>query len=150
MRIVFEESPTPEDLQVLENGIVEHGRSTIGTWGHNPLAFFLRDKDNSIAGGIYGNSGFGWLYISDLWVASKLRGKGYGSQLIKSAEQEGVKRGCRNVFLNTFSFQALEFYQKLGYYVFAQLEDFPQHHIRYFLRKELSETSINDPQNRTK
>ena len=32
-------------------------------------------------------------------------------------------------------FQALSFYQKLGYQIFGQLEDYPVGHTRYFLQK---------------
>jgi hypothetical protein len=53
------------------------------------------------------------------------------------AEQEARKNGAKNVYLDTFSFQALDFYQEHGYRVFGELEDFPPGHQRYYLRKEL-------------
>ena len=53
-------------------------------------------------------------------------------------EGEGARHGSTNVYLNTFSFEAPEFYKKLGYTVFAELEDFPPGHKRMFLRKQLS------------
>jgi ribosomal protein S18 acetylase RimI-like enzyme len=137
IRIVCEHNPTLDDVRILESGIANHGRGKLGDWGHDSLAFFLRDDDGEIVGGIYGNSGFGWLYISDLWVAEHLRGTGYGRELMRRAESEAVERGCQYVFLNTFSFQAPDFYKKLGYKVFAELEDFPEGHSRYFLRKRL-------------
>jgi GNAT superfamily N-acetyltransferase len=137
VRIVFEQSPTLADITILEIGIADHTLSKVGAWGHEGLAFFLRDDTNSIVGGIYGNTGFGWFYISDLWVAEHLRGRGYGIQLMQRAENEALRRGCKNVYLNTFSFQAPGFYLKLGYEVFAELEDFPAGHSRFFLRKRL-------------
>jgi ribosomal protein S18 acetylase RimI-like enzyme len=137
IRIVREQNPTLDDVRILETGIADHGRAKLRDWGHESLAFFLRDEDNAIVGGIYGNSGFGWLYISDLWVAEHLRGTGYGSELMQRAESEAAERGCQHVFLNTFSFQAPDFYKNLGYEVFAELKDFPEGHSRYFLKKDL-------------
>ncbi|MEH2166604.1 MAG: hypothetical protein V7K41_08010 [Nostoc sp.] len=54
-----------------------------------------------------------------------------------AAEQEAVNRGCLNVYVFTYSFQAPEFYQHLGYEVFGELADFPPGHRRYFLKKNL-------------
>jgi ribosomal protein S18 acetylase RimI-like enzyme len=45
--------------------------------------------------------------------------------------------GCVGVWLNTFSFQALGFYQRLGYEVFGSLDDHPRGSQRYFMRKLL-------------
>ncbi len=56
------------------------------------------------------------------------------------AEQEAVKRGCRYAHLETIDFQALPFYQKLGYEIFATLQNYPPGHVRYSLtKKDLSE-----------
>ena len=61
----------------------------------------------------------------------------HGSQLLLSAEQYARERGCQSVHRETFSFQARPLYEKHGYEVFAQLEDFPPGHTKYFLRKRL-------------
>ena len=53
------------------------------------------------------------------------------------AEAEARQRGAQNAYLDTFSFQAPDFYKKLGYQVFGELPDFPTGHQRYFLKKEL-------------
>lgn len=42
---------------------------------------------------------------------------------MKRAELYAVERGCTNAFLDTFSFQARPFYEKLGYRVFGILEN---------------------------
>ena len=66
------------------------------------------------------------------------RGLGHGRHLLLSAEQEALTRGCEGAVLDTFSFQAPDFYRKLGYAIFGQLDDFPSPHRRYFLTKRLS------------
>ena len=42
------------------------------------------------------------------------------------AEAEARKRGVRNVFLDSFSFQAPKFYAKLGYREYGRLKEFPK------------------------
>jgi ribosomal protein S18 acetylase RimI-like enzyme len=70
-------------------------------------------------------------------VHEDLRGRGYGTQLIEAAEQEASAQGGYQVLLDTHSFQAPEFYQKLGYEVFGVLDGYPRHHRHYDLRKHL-------------
>jgi ribosomal protein S18 acetylase RimI-like enzyme len=56
---------------------------------------------------------------------------------MQEAESEAIRRGCPHVFLETFNFQALPFYEKLGYAVFSKLADFPPGGARYALTKQL-------------
>jgi len=92
-------------------------------------------------GGLDSFMGLGWLHISTLTIAEELRGYGYGRALLLAAEQEAVRHSCFNAYVFTYSFQAPEFYQHLGYEVFAELEDFPPGHRRYFLKKRLTKKS---------
>ena len=66
-----------------------------------------------------------------------LRGQGYGTKLLQAAEHEAHTRGCHQVILDSYDFQAPGFYQKLGYEVFAVLTDHPRKHRNYYLRKQL-------------
>ncbi len=75
--------------------------------------------------------------VDFLWVDEKLRGHGIGKRLLLKLEQTAHERGCRQVTLNTFSFQAPEFYQKLGYSIFGVIDGFGQHFQKFFLRKHL-------------
>ena len=79
-----------------------------------------------------------WLYIDIIWVDADYRKKGIGKHLIKSAEQKAKNKGIKRARLYTFDFQALNFYQKLGYTVYGKLEDFPEGHTAYYLKKILS------------
>ncbi|PLZ04647.1 GNAT family N-acetyltransferase, partial [Fischerella thermalis] len=85
-----------------------------------------------IVGGLIGETYWQWLYVDVLWVHELFRGKGYGDILLATAEQEAVKRGCQYAYLDTFSFQAPEFYRKRGYVVFGELPNFPQGYSRFF------------------
>jgi GNAT superfamily N-acetyltransferase len=78
-----------------------------------------------------------WLTIDWLWLEETVRGQGFGSQLLAIAEDEGRRRGCVNSYVETLSFQAPDFYQKHGYQIVGELQDFPAGHSRYYLRKSL-------------
>jgi ribosomal protein S18 acetylase RimI-like enzyme len=103
---------------------------------YRPLAITLR-QDDEIVGGLIGETYWGWLYINSLWIAENLRRKNLGKALIEKAEAEARKRGVRNVFLDSFTFQAPKFYMKLGYREFGRLNDFPVGHDRIWLTKAL-------------
>ena len=138
-QITLEEKVAAEDNRILGAGIERHVRGLFPDSSVADVSFFLRDDAGTIVGGVAGNYGsFGWLYIDQLWVSGDLRGQGYGTKLMAAIEGEAVRHGSNNVYLNTFSFEAPEFYKKLGYTVFAELEDFPPGHKRIFLRKELA------------
>jgi ribosomal protein S18 acetylase RimI-like enzyme len=94
-----------------------------------------------VVGGLIGKTLWGWLEIANLWVDSHLRGLGFGTKLMQAAELEAISRNCHAVMLDTFSFQALDFYHKLDYVIFGKLDNFPHGNIRYFLRKSLSKMS---------
>jgi len=137
-RITPEDDAKPEDIEILIDGLKSFNRAKISDQRREELTFFLRDAEGSIVGGVHGNNGWGWLYIRILWVSETARGSGYGTALMQKAEREALNRGCRNIYLDTFSFQAVDFYLKLGYTIYGELEDFPPGHKRVFLRKTLS------------
>jgi GNAT superfamily N-acetyltransferase len=105
---------------------------------YHTVSIFLRDERDEILGGLLGNIWGGWLHVAILWVAEPLRRRGYGRQLLEAAEQYAVERGCTRAWLTTFSFQAPEFYPKLGYETFAVLADHPLGHRHHFLQKRLA------------
>jgi GNAT superfamily N-acetyltransferase len=102
--------------------------------------FNVRDEHEEVLGGLLGDIWGGWLHVAILWVAEPLRGRGYGRQLLDAAERYAVQRGCTRAWLTTFSFQAPEFYPKLGYETFAVLEGHPDGHRHHFLQKRLAAT----------
>jgi GNAT superfamily N-acetyltransferase len=88
-------------------------------------------------GGLEGHTYFGWLFIENLAVDESVRKSGWGTKLLEAAHDEARRRGCHHAWLDTFSFQALPFYEKLGYTIFGTLDDFPSSHQRYFLQRAL-------------
>ncbi|MHA2600693.1 MAG: GNAT family N-acetyltransferase [Candidatus Thorarchaeota archaeon SMTZ1-83] len=118
----------------LESNITE--KTGITQFGQS-IAVFMRNDAGGIVGGIIGNTFGGWLDIFLLWVEKSLRGMGYGSRLMDMVESEAVSMGCTNAHLDTFSFEARAFYERLGYEMFAVLTDYPEGHLKCFLKKRL-------------
>ena len=122
---------------VIGPAINEYNAQHAGDDGGRTLCFVLRDPAQEIVGGVIGATYWDWFSIDLMWVREDLRGRGYGHRLLALAEEEARKRGAKHANLDTFSFQAPEFYERHGYRVFGTLDDFPAGHRRYYLTKDL-------------
>ena len=98
----------------------------------------MRDENGNIVGGCAGDNLYGGLFVGQLWVQEQLRGMGYGTKLMHRAEELARRSACNFMAVNTFDWEALEFYKKLGFYVEFERKGFEKNSIFYFLRKELS------------
>ena len=137
--------PSPEQLQFLEDRLYEFNSQRTGQDDGDLFAFFIRDEQQEIVAGI---SGWTWAQaceIRALWVHPAWRGRGYGRALLESAEQEARARGVKVILIGSYSFQAPAFYQKYGYKLAWQLNDFPPGHHYCYLVKRFTETSGGTP-----
>ena len=134
-RISIVEEPSKADIDTLIRSLISYNNAQAEKENWQHLAIFIRDDQGELVGGLYGYTHWGWLFISHLWVAASLRSQGYGTKLVTQAEQEAAWRGCRHSYLDTYDFQALNFYRKLGYEIFGFLDDFPKNLTRYYLYK---------------
>src|SRR5271168_1105453 len=87
--------PSKSDIQVLEDGLERFNDSTPLARNRPkiPAAVWLRQRGR-LLGGAFGDTQYGWLYLSALWVHDEVRGEGWGSRLIELFEAEGIARGC--------------------------------------------------------
>lgn len=102
-----------------------------------PLEILIRDDSKNIIGGIYGASFIGTMEIRAIVVDEQHRNKGIGIKLMEIVEEEARIRKCSKIILDTFSFQAPEFYQKLGYKTFGSYVDKVRDLERFYLIKEI-------------
>lgn len=136
-QISYETNPKSEDIQVLNDGIMEQAKQKKGMRQLDFFAFFIRDEKGTIIGGCGGDNMYGGLYVGQLWVTEELRGKGYGTQLMRKAEALAKESKCNFIAVNTFDWEALDFYKKLGFYVEFKRTGFDKNSVFYFLRKDL-------------
>ncbi|MEI5522668.1 GNAT family N-acetyltransferase [Streptomyces brasiliscabiei] len=115
-------------------------RELSGTPGERevPLHVWALDEVDGLAGGLVGHTWAGWLHITYLWVDERHRGAGLGSRLMSTAEHLATHdRACRSSRLETWDFQAPEFYKRLGYEVVCVIPDYPPGITEYTLTKRL-------------
>jgi len=137
VRIVSDPHASESLKQVVVDHLDAYNLGTTGITEYFPVNLFLRGQDDEVLGGLLGAMWGGVLFVRILWVSQTLRGRGHGRRLLEAAEQRAVERHCRQAFLDTHSFQAPGFYEKVGYEIYAQADDWPVGHTHYFLRKRL-------------
>ncbi|MDR3537552.1 MAG: GNAT family N-acetyltransferase [Acetobacteraceae bacterium] len=132
------DTPTDDTFQAIYQALDAHSRPKVGLAQRRLLVIPIRDDSGTVAGGLWSCTLFQWLHVEMLFVPQALRGVGVGSALMASAEQEARARGCLGAFVDTFSFQAPRFYERLGYSLFGTLDGFPPNHERLYFRKHFA------------
>ncbi|ACT08100.1 GCN5-related N-acetyltransferase [Dickeya chrysanthemi Ech1591] len=116
-------------------------------WRHNenyehvdirPLFLHFTNDDGLIVAGLVARTWWGGLEVQYLWVSNEYRNTGLGSQLMRQAEKEAMTRGCHMAYVDTFSFQAKGFYEKLGYQEYGALPDYAHKYTRHYLAKNIA------------
>jgi ribosomal protein S18 acetylase RimI-like enzyme len=102
-----------------------------------PFSIFIKDQEERICGGVSGTLFYGSLYLDSLCVNKILRHQGWGSKLMREAEQFGKEHGARFVTLNTMDWEALPFYEKRGYSIEFIREGYEKASKMFLLRKNL-------------
>ncbi len=75
--------------------------------------------------------------MDSLWIDQTLRHQGWGTKLMHEAEKMGREHGASFVTLNTMDWEALPFYQKLGYTTEFIREGYEKNSKMFMLRKNL-------------
>jgi GNAT superfamily N-acetyltransferase len=99
------------------------------------ICLALVGEDDVTEGGLFAALAYDWLVIELLFIPEAMRRDGLGSKLVRQAEEEARARGCIGAWVDTFSFQARGFYEKLGYSLVGTIPDHPRGGARYFLTK---------------
>lgn len=131
---------TPDEAAQVDSLIVEFNKSQI-PFSQDPtpvIANYVIKDGGSVVGGINAII-YHWkmLYIDVLFVDAQYRGRGLGSRLLQKVEVQAKNLGSKLAHLDTFDFQARDFYLKHGYGIFGTLENCPEGHNRYYFQKKL-------------
>lgn len=146
LKLQLEAEPTPDEIRLLEEKLYEFNSAATGIDDARSLAIFARAPDGEIQAALCGHTWGGCCEIRQLWVHQALRRRGIGRALVDAAESEARSRGCRQIVLQTHSFQAPDFYRKLGFEIVGAVENYPEGHQHLVLRKTLD---ARKPRSRT-
>lgn len=122
-----------KEANYIHNKIIEHNLKYITEYEEYILC--LKDNSANIIGGVVASKDNERMTINYLWVDDSARGNGYGTKLIKHIEEIAIDKGCTVVWLNTFGFQAPDFYIKTGYELFGTLENCINGYNQYLFKK---------------
>lgn len=137
-RLVVPDEPTYADRAAILAGLAAFNREHVEPGATGPLAVLLQDAQGNTVGGLWGTTLFGWLRIELLFVPEPLRGAATGSAIMNRAEALAAARGCIGASLDTYSFQARVFYEKLGYQLVGTIVDCPPGGARHFMQKRFA------------
>jgi ribosomal protein S18 acetylase RimI-like enzyme len=132
-----QEEPIPQDEQVLFDGISNDAAKKKGMERIKPFRIYIKDSDRSVLGGASGVTYYGCLYVDMLWVEESIRSQGFCKKIMEEAEKIAKERKCIFATLNTMDWEALPFYQKLGYSIEFVREGYDKASKMYMLRKKL-------------
>ena len=137
MTIEVVESPGEAERLAILATLTAHNDAAVGPTDRRQVAIVLRDDAGAIVGGLWGMIAFGWLFVQYLAVPPQMQGQGRGRDLMLQGEALARDAGCVGIWLDTFSFQARGFYEKLGFVQFGTIPDYPPGHSRFFLSKRI-------------
>jgi GNAT superfamily N-acetyltransferase len=122
----------------LLEGLAKANRAHVHEPGLRRLDVLIKQPwTGRVLGGLFGRTAWDWLKIEVLYISPELRGSGWGKQLMGAAEEEAVRRNCHASWAAPFSFQAVGFYERMGYTLVGTLEDYPSGHHRIVMKKKL-------------
>jgi len=138
-RIELTINPEESERLAILKPLQAYNLAQVGDPKPETIALSVHDELTSeIIGGLYGQIFYRWLFIELLAIPEQTRGQGTGSRLLSMAEEVAREKDCVGIWLDTFSFQAPEFYEKHGFTRFGQLDNFPPEHKRFFFQKKLT------------
>jgi len=129
---------TNDETDFVRRKLIEFNSKNVLNGVYEEINLCLKDDKNVIIAGLNSAICWNWMDIEILWVDEEHRRKGLGRRLLFEAEQIAIKKNCTFIKLNTFSFQAPEFYKKHGYEVIAIIENAPLGNQHYYYKKKLN------------
>jgi GNAT superfamily N-acetyltransferase len=136
-RIAAEGKNARETSRRLWDGLVRYNRQQAGALRYTRTVLSARDAKGRLLGGAILQSYWKETYVELLWLSEKARRLGLGRRLIAEAERRARRRGSLLLHLNTYSFQAPGFYEKLGFKRFGGMAGSPRGASRHFYVKKL-------------
>lgn len=120
----------------LRNFNIEHSKG-LSTKPETSINLTLKSETGEVVGGIRSRAFYQSLTIDFLWIDERFRRMGYGKELMLKVEGMAKEQGCISANTMTMSFQAPQFYEKLGYKIVGIFKEYPEGIKKFFLEKKL-------------
>lgn len=111
----IELTPSDEDVAILAQGVIMHGRAEVGVGEPIKIASFLRDDNNTVISGASARIEFNRLYVDFLWTIKSQRGQGLGQCVLEKLEEAARAQKCKDALIETLSDRTAAYYQRQGY-----------------------------------
>jgi ribosomal protein S18 acetylase RimI-like enzyme len=138
MTITIRTGDAPQLEAFLAERIYEYNAAATGHDDGESFTAVRESSSGDIEAGISGYTWCGCCYIAYLWVAGAARGRGIGRELMRAVEQHARAKACRVMFVATHSFQAPQFYARMGFEQVASIADHPVGYASLFFVKRLA------------
>jgi ribosomal protein S18 acetylase RimI-like enzyme len=138
MKIELTTSPSAEDAMTISQGLMKFNQTVIGhlaTDAEINFSVFARTDDGTVGGGLRATCFWNMLHVEVIWLGEDARGQGIGTSLMQAAEEFAVEQGYELALLESSSWQAKLFYEKLGYELLATVPEYPRGYATHFLPK---------------
>lgn len=137
--LLLTDNPDDEARRIIDDGLADYNADCAGYRDWRPLAVLVRNStDGHVMGGMLGRTSLGLMFIDLVYLPEELRGRELGARMLRMAEEEAARRGCRAGVLYTISFQAPGFYERHGWREFGRIPCDPPGTSRIFMTKEIS------------
>jgi GNAT superfamily N-acetyltransferase len=138
VEIALKTTFTQEDVDIVRTGLIAANReNSRREAGYYPFVLHIVDDAGKPVGGATGHGSFDWLFLELLFVPKHMQGRGVGTKLMAEVEAFARRHKLVGIWLDTFSFQARPFYEKLGFTVIGTIDNHPIGGQRFFMQKRL-------------
>jgi|SaaInlStandDraft_5_1057022.scaffolds.fasta_scaffold55739_2 N-acetylglutamate synthase-like GNAT family acetyltransferase len=128
-------NPTPEGQKVIREGIINFNQSIIND---KPGCFTVSvKKEGAVVGGAIIYLHKDALYLDVIWCVEECRGQGIGTKIISMLENEAKRTNKTKLFVDTYAFQAQDFYLKQGFKIIGKVPGYLLGYDRIFFLKEV-------------
>lgn len=129
--------PTSADVAQIDQGLHSYNQRAADLAAIRRFACYAWRDDGALAGGALARWWGTACELQQIWVDEALRRRGIGASLMLQVEATAIEHGCQLIYLDTFSFQAPEFYYQLGYQTACRFDGFPDGQSKFILQKSL-------------
>jgi ribosomal protein S18 acetylase RimI-like enzyme len=140
IHVELERLPSDDVQRLIDEGLDVFNAEKAGPDNAEDLWVIARDGKGNVQGGLKGRTFYSWLFIDWLWLSPAARGQRIGVRLLSQAERAAQERGCIGAYVDTFSFQAPDFYRNNGYEEFGRIEGLPPGHACIWLKKTFEQS----------